>query len=41
MTITHSAKALHMFMDMDKVVGASFEQGLTSLKVIAEREPGA
>ncbi len=33
------AKALHMFMDMDKMVGGSFEQGLGALKTIAEREP--
>ena len=31
------AKALHMFIDMDEMVGGSFEQGLAALKTIAER----
>jgi len=35
------AKALHMVMDMDKMVGGSFEQGLAALAAIAERAPAA
>ncbi|WP_443748820.1 SRPBCC family protein [Asticcacaulis solisilvae] len=30
------AKLFHMFMDMDKMVGADFERGLTKLKALAE-----
>jgi hypothetical protein len=29
-------KAAHLFMDIDEMVGADFERGLTSLKAIAE-----
>jgi hypothetical protein len=28
---------IHVFIDMDKMVGKDFESGLASLKVIAER----
>ncbi|HEY7656830.1 MAG TPA: SRPBCC family protein [Burkholderiales bacterium] len=31
------AKVIHVFIDMDKMVGKDFESGLASLKVIAER----
>jgi len=30
------AKIFHLFMDMDKIVGADFERGLTKLKALAE-----
>jgi uncharacterized protein YndB with AHSA1/START domain len=35
------AKAFHMFMDMDQLVGADFEKGLAALKAIAESAPKA
>jgi hypothetical protein len=31
------AKVLHVFIDMDKMVGGTFEQGLVDLKAAAER----
>jgi hypothetical protein len=33
------AKAMCMFMDMDKMVGGQFEQGLASMKAIVEGAP--
>ena len=33
------AKAMCMFMDMDKMVGGEFEKGLASLKSVAEAAP--
>jgi hypothetical protein len=33
------AKAVGLFMDMDKMIGADFERGLSNLKAEAEREP--
>jgi uncharacterized protein YndB with AHSA1/START domain len=30
------AKAMHLVMDMDKLVGADFERGLTAMKALAE-----
>ena len=30
------AKALHLVMDMDKMIGGNFEQGLAALKTVAE-----
>ena len=30
------AKAVHLVMNMDKMVGGQFEQGLASMKAIAE-----
>ena len=30
-------KVMHMFMDMDSMVGKDFEAGLTNLKSIVER----
>lgn len=30
------AKAAHLFMDIDKMVGTDFERGLTALKALAE-----
>lgn len=32
------AKAVHLFMDMDKMVGGQFEKGLASLKSVAAHE---
>jgi hypothetical protein len=33
------AKAVHLFMNMDKMVGGQFEDGLAQLKSIAEAAP--
>jgi uncharacterized protein YndB with AHSA1/START domain len=33
------AKAIHLFMDMDKMVGGQFEKGLASMKSIVEAAP--
>ena len=33
------AKAIHLFMDMDKMVGGQFEQGLASMKSVVEANP--
>jgi Polyketide cyclase / dehydrase and lipid transport len=33
------AKAIHLFMDMDKMVGGQFEQGLASMKSLVEANP--
>jgi hypothetical protein len=33
------AKAIHLFMDTDKMVGGQFEQGLASIKSIVEANP--
>lgn len=30
------AKAVHLFMNIDKIVGGQFEQGLAQLKSVAE-----
>ena len=35
------AKAMSLFMDMDKMIGADFEKGLASMKGIAETAPKA
>jgi len=35
------AKAVHLFMNMDKMVGGQFEEGLTQLKSTAEAAPKA
>lgn len=32
-------KAMHAFMDMDKMVGSQFEQGLANLKALVEQLP--
>ncbi|HEX9784847.1 MAG TPA: SRPBCC family protein [Opitutaceae bacterium] len=34
------AKAFSLFMNMDKMVGGRFEQGLNSLKAVSESSPG-
>jgi hypothetical protein len=33
------AKAFHLFMDMDKMVGSDFERGLAAMKTLAEGAP--
>ncbi len=33
------AKAVHLFMNMDKMVGGQFEDGLAQLKSVAEAAP--
>ena len=33
------AKAIHLFIDMDKMIGSQFEKGLADLKAIAEAVP--
>ena len=33
------AKALHLFMNMDKMVGSQFEKGLADMKKVAEAAP--
>ena len=33
------AKAMHLVMDIDKMVGGQFEEGLASMKAIAEGKP--
>jgi len=35
------AKIIHLFIDMDRMVGKDFEAGLANLKAAAERQPGA
>jgi hypothetical protein len=35
------AKAMHAFMNMDRMVGGQFEQGLANLKALAEANAGA
>lgn len=32
------AKIMHMFMNIDRMVGGQFQQGLTSMKAVAERK---
>jgi Polyketide cyclase / dehydrase and lipid transport len=32
-------KAMHMFMNMDKMIGSQFEQGLADMKAIVEASP--
>lgn len=34
-----TSKAVCMFMDMDKMVGSSFDEGLANIKKIVEAEP--
>jgi hypothetical protein len=33
------AKAIHLFMNMDKMIGAQFEQGLAQMKTVVEAAP--
>jgi hypothetical protein len=30
------AKAVHLFMDMDKMIGGNFEKGLAQMKAVVE-----
>jgi hypothetical protein len=34
------AKAIHLFMDMDKMIGGQFEKGLANIKSLVETAPG-
>lgn len=33
------AKAIHMFINMDKMIGAQFDQGLAQIKSVVEAAP--
>jgi hypothetical protein len=33
------AKAMHLFMNMDKMIGGQFDKGLASMKSVAEAAP--
>jgi hypothetical protein len=33
------AKAIHLFMNMDKMIGGQFEKGLAEMKSIVEATP--
>jgi len=33
------AKAIHLFMSMDKMIGGQFEKGLASMKSVVEAAP--
>jgi len=35
--VPYVAKIIHLFIDMDRVVGREFESGLASLKTLAEK----
>lgn len=35
------AKIIHLFIDMDRMVGKDFEAGLANLKAVAKKQPGA
>ena len=37
--VPYFAKIIHLFIDMDRMVGTEFEAGLASLKAIAEKTP--
>ena|SRR5438094_1839147 len=37
--VPYLAKIIHLFIDMDRMVGSEFEAGLASLKAIAEKTP--
>lgn len=37
--VPYFAKIMHLFFDMDRMVGGDFEAGLSDLKAIAERRP--
>jgi hypothetical protein len=37
--VPYLAKIIHLFIDMDRMVGGEFEAGLASLKAIAEKTP--
>jgi hypothetical protein len=33
------AKAIHLFMNMDKMIGGQFEKGLADMKSVVEASP--
>jgi hypothetical protein len=33
------AKAIHLFISMDKMIGGQFEKGLADMKAVAEAQP--
>jgi hypothetical protein len=35
--VPYFAKVLHVFVDMDRMVGGQFEAGLANLKAVAEK----
>ena len=37
--VPYVAKIIHLFIDMDRMIGTEFEAGLASLKTIAEKTP--
>jgi hypothetical protein len=37
--VPYFAKIIHLFIDMDRMVGGEFEAGLASLKTLAEKAP--
>ena len=37
MPVPFMAKIIHMFMNMDRMVGGQFQQGLVSMKAVAEK----
>jgi hypothetical protein len=37
--VPYFAKIIHLFIDMDRMVGTEFEAGLASLKALAEKTP--
>ena len=37
--INYFAKALHLFMNMDRMVGGEFEKGLADMKKMVEAAP--
>jgi uncharacterized protein YndB with AHSA1/START domain len=37
--VPYVAKIMHVFVDMDSMVGKDFEAGLASLKTVAEKQP--
>ena len=37
--VPYFAKIIHLFVNMDRMVGTQFEAGLASLKTIAEKTP--
>jgi len=37
--VPYLAKIVHLFINMDRMVGGEFEAGLASLKAIAEKTP--
>jgi hypothetical protein len=38
--VNFMAKAVHLFMDMDTMIGANFEKGPAHMKSVVEAAPG-